>query len=233
MIKIADEIELDNFISSHQFGVVSFVNPHSLYTASIDDRFRCALENNVINCLDGVGASSTYKYFAGSGKRITGRTAYKKCVKFALETEMSLIYLCSSNRAKKQLEGKVPINSDIIVVPRLNNQNDVIAFVQGLLIPDNAILFTGISSPKQDILADEIIKRFNVKIFCIGAVVDFVAELQKPCPEILSRYGFEWLFRLVTNPKRLANRTLISLPSYFYLIARRRIIIGKDGFQFQ
>ena len=93
MIKIADEIELDNFISSDQFGVVSFVNPHSLYNASIDDRFRCALENNVMNCLDGVGASLTYRYFAGSGKRITGRMAYKKCVKFALETEMSLMFI--------------------------------------------------------------------------------------------------------------------------------------------
>lgn len=233
MIKIADEIKLERFISSDQLGVVSFVNPHSLYTASIDDRFRFALQNNVLNCLDGVGASLTFRYFTGSGKRITGRMAYNKIIRSAVDTEKNFVFLCSSDRAKKLLKRKVPSNSEIVVVPRLNNHYDILDFAQRLIVPENAILLMGISSPKQDILADEIIKRCNVKIFCIGAVVDFVAGIQNPCPEILSRYGFEWLFRLMTNPKRLANRTLISLPSYFYLIARRRILISIDGFQFQ
>lgn len=60
-------------------------------------------------------------------------------------------------------------------------------------------IYLGISSPKQNLLAF-FIKEFlnDCNIFCIGAVLDdMILNNNRKYPK-----GFEWLFRLLENPKR-------------------------------
>ncbi|MEW5818273.1 MAG: WecB/TagA/CpsF family glycosyltransferase, partial [Spirochaetota bacterium] len=39
-----------------------------------------------------------------------------------------------------------------------------------------------------------------------------------------NRYGLEWLPRLLKEPGRLWNRTLISAPKFMYYIVKERIL---------
>jgi N-acetylglucosaminyldiphosphoundecaprenol N-acetyl-beta-D-mannosaminyltransferase len=54
----------------------------------------------------------------------------------------------------------------------------------------------------------------------VGAAFDFLAGVKPQAPRWLRDHGFEWLFRLVTEPKRLWRRYLIDYPLFVcYLLA--------------
>jgi exopolysaccharide biosynthesis WecB/TagA/CpsF family protein len=64
---------------------------------------------------------------------------------------------------------------------------------------------------------------------CIGASVDFLTGKQQRAPVWIQKAGFEWLHRLLSDPRRLASRYLLECPRIFYLIwwGRRKSQLGK------
>lgn len=69
------------------------------------------------------------------------------------------------------------------------------------------IVLLGLGSPKQEFFAARAIKRHPHLVFiCIGAALDFLVGEQARAPAVMRNNGLEWLYRLVTNPKRLGKR---------------------------
>lgn len=74
------------------------------------------------------------------------------------------------------------------------------------------ILMIGMGMPRQEHWAIDnfdALKPATNMILNAGAAFDYVAGVVPMAPRWLSRCGFEWLFRLVIEPKRLAGRYLI------------------------
>ena len=77
------------------------------------------------------------------------------------------------------------------------------------------VVWVGISSPKQDIYAKRLSKYLNVHyVFTVGAAFDFFTGNVKQAPRQVQRSGFEWLFRLLMEPKRLWKRYLYVIPTF-------------------
>lgn len=72
------------------------------------------------------------------------------------------------------------------------------------------ILFVGMGMPLQERWIFENHTDLNTHvIFPIGALVDYYANAISTPPRLFSKYGFEWLFRLLDEPKRLWKRYLV------------------------
>ncbi|HUD94055.1 WecB/TagA/CpsF family glycosyltransferase [Sphingobium sp.] len=60
---------------------------------------------------------------------------------------------------------------------------------------------------------------------CVGASLDFLTGEQRRTPEWMQLLSMEWLFRLLTNPRRLWRRYMIEgpaiLPIYRHWLAQR------------
>jgi exopolysaccharide biosynthesis WecB/TagA/CpsF family protein len=69
------------------------------------------------------------------------------------------------------------------------------------------IVFVAVGPPKQELWItrhrDEL--DFGVAL-CIGAGMDYFAGVQRRCPPFLARVGAEWIWRLLSEPKRLGRR---------------------------
>ncbi len=52
----------------------------------------------------------------------------------------------------------------------------------------------------------------------VGAAFDFAAGRQRQAPRFVQRSGFEWLYRLVQRPRRLARRYIINNPRFVGLL---------------
>jgi N-acetylglucosaminyldiphosphoundecaprenol N-acetyl-beta-D-mannosaminyltransferase len=48
----------------------------------------------------------------------------------------------------------------------------------------------------------------------VDAAFDFLSEAKPRAPLWMQQHGFEWLFRLVTEPRRLAHRYLVDNPIF-------------------
>jgi len=89
------------------------------------------------------------------------------------------------------------------------------------------ILFVGVGTPKQEKWASKYCNQLNVgPILGVGAAFDFVACNIKRAPQMVQRSGFEWLWRLMSDPKRLWKRYLINDPK-FVLLSLRELRRGK------
>jgi bacterial polymer biosynthesis proteins, WecB/TagA/CpsF family len=87
------------------------------------------------------------------------------------------------------------------------------------------VLAVGVGAPKQEkFICKYKDKLTNIKIFlAIGATIDFEAGNIKRAPKWLSEAGLEWLYRLLSEPRRLWKRYLIHGPSFFWLIFKQRL----------
>ena len=49
------------------------------------------------------------------------------------------------------------------------------------------------------------------KIFNVGAAMDFLTKKKKEAPDLIQKFGLEWLYRLVTDFKYSKNNTSIEI----------------------
>lgn len=74
------------------------------------------------------------------------------------------------------------------------------------------ILAVGLGSPKQEKFIYKYRDKMNVPLsLAIGASIDFEAGNKKRAPRFMSEAGFEWLYRLCKEPRRMFMRNLTSL----------------------
>jgi N-acetylglucosaminyldiphosphoundecaprenol N-acetyl-beta-D-mannosaminyltransferase len=77
------------------------------------------------------------------------------------------------------------------------------------------VLWVGVGTPKQHILADCIRGHAQVRvILTVGAAFDFLAGVKAQAPAFLQRNGLEWAFRLASEPRRLWRRYLLGNPAF-------------------
>jgi N-acetylglucosaminyldiphosphoundecaprenol N-acetyl-beta-D-mannosaminyltransferase len=84
------------------------------------------------------------------------------------------------------------------------------------------IVLVALGAPKQEIFSEESREALSPAVLiCVGASLDFIAGVAKRAPAWISKVGFEWLYRLAQEPKRLASRYLLRDPEFFLIVARQ------------
>jgi N-acetylglucosaminyldiphosphoundecaprenol N-acetyl-beta-D-mannosaminyltransferase len=93
------------------------------------------------------------------------------------------------------------------------------------------IVFVGLGCPKQEAWMAR--QRGSVKAVMIGvgAAFDFLSGVKPQAPSLVRRWGFEWLFRLVTEPRRLWRRYLQQNPRFVLLFGRQLLTARTQGFR--
>jgi len=73
-----------------------------------------------------------------------------------------------------------------------------------------AVLWVGIGCPKQEKWMYEHREKLNAPVMLgVGAAFDFLAGTKPQAPAWMRDNGFEWVFRLVTEPRRLWRRYIV------------------------
>ncbi len=87
------------------------------------------------------------------------------------------------------------------------------------------VLAVGVGAPKQEKWIYKYKNQLpNIKVFmAIGATLDFEAGNRPRSPEWMSKYGVEWAFRLMSEPKRLWKRYLIEDLPFFWLVFQQKL----------
>ena len=90
------------------------------------------------------------------------------------------------------------------------------------------VLIIGLGMPRQEewILAHR--DRLQVKLIMTGgAVFNYLAGIEKRAPKWMLRYGLEWLFRFLLEPKRMFRRYIIGNPSFMIRVLVDVVRSGK------
>ena len=109
------------------------------------------------------------------------------------------------------------------------NEENEISKILNLQKPD--FMWVGLSTPKQEIFMSKYSHKFNVGIMIgVGAAFPIRAGKIKDAPNWIKNSGFQWLFRLIQDPKRLWKRYLDIIPRFIFLILLQ--LFGIKEFSF-
>lgn len=87
-------------------------------------------------------------------------------------------------------------------------------------------VFFGVGAPKSEIWVDEHRELLgDCYALCVGAGLEFFVGVKSRGPEWMRSIGLEWLWRLGSEPRRLAYRYLVS--SWAFLAAVRNDLAGR------
>jgi N-acetylglucosaminyldiphosphoundecaprenol N-acetyl-beta-D-mannosaminyltransferase len=86
------------------------------------------------------------------------------------------------------------------------------------------LVWVGVGTPAQNVLAHHLAKESGRVIIGVGAAFEFLSGKKTEAPSWVSRMGIEWLFRLVTEPKRLWRRYLIGNAVFLFALLKHRLI---------
>lgn len=93
-----------------------------------------------------------------------------------------------------------------------------------------SLICVGLGCPRQEIWAYEFKDQVSMPVLAVGAAFNFHAGELDQAPGTLQRYGLEWAYRLVKEPKRLWRRYLVLNPYYLGLLAAQRLGFMKRRF---
>jgi N-acetylglucosaminyldiphosphoundecaprenol N-acetyl-beta-D-mannosaminyltransferase len=106
----------------------------------------------------------------------------------------------------------------------------VLSFIRELK-PD--IIWVGLSTPKQELWLHMHMKKIGSGVgIGVGAAFDLLSGTTRQAPRWIQRSGFEWLFRMAMEPRRLCKRYFFVVPRFaWFLLAvliKTRVTGGSD-----
>ncbi len=106
----------------------------------------------------------------------------------------------------------------------ISSEPEVSRCIEFVVATQAPLTFLAVGMPQQEILAYQLANHPQARGvgLCIGASIDFLTGAQRRAPIWVQKAGFEWLHRLLSNPRRLASRYLIECPRIFYLMWTKR-----------
>ncbi|KKQ41184.1 MAG: Glycosyl transferase, WecB/TagA/CpsF family [Candidatus Magasanikbacteria bacterium GW2011_GWA2_37_8] len=209
--------KVDEFFGSSKQNKIFTPNPEMLVDAQKDEYFKKVLNSGELNVCDGFGLA-----LVGKLHRYAGVDLLLDICKLAEAKNKSVFLLGSGSdevleKTKENLLKQFPKLQTVgwdkggklqIVDFRLqvdNNENEKIVSDINSLTPD--ILFVAFGHSKQEKwIHENLAKMPSVKIAMgVGGSFDYISGKIKRAPRLMRKFGLEWIYRLIKEPKRIGR----------------------------
>ena len=222
--------EIGRLVRGRERGLVLNVNAHCLNLCYEDPKLRDFFNGAEVVFCDGAGVMLGARIL---GRRIPERITYAewawRLAAFAAAQGFSLYFLGGrpgvAREAARQLMQSYP---DLKIAGVRHGYFDHPAENKAVVAEINAvapdILLVGLGMPLQEHWLMENGHRLNVGVALTGgAVFDYVSGTLRRGPRLLTENGFEWLARLLVEPRRLWRRYLVGNPLFLLRVFCQRL----------
>lgn len=161
-------------------------------------------------------------------ERVAGIDLMLELIRLA-ETKQYMVYFLGAHdeTLTKFLEIVIERFPDIQIAGFRNgyfNDEESDSIVQQVRQTKPAMLFVGISSPKKEYWLSENLNALGVPfVMGVGGSFDVLAGKVRRAPVWMQRTGFEWLYRVLQEPRRLWKRYLVGNTQFLFLVIREYI----------
>ncbi len=221
--------EIGRLVRKRQRGLVLNVNARCLNLCYEDSKLRDFLNSAEIVFCDGAGVMLAARIL---GRRIPARITYAdwawQLADFAAARNFSLYFLGArpgvAQAAARRLKERYP---DLEVAGVHHgyfdrSKNEAVVEEINAAAPD--ILLVGLGMPLQEYWLMENRHKLDAGLALTGgAVFDYVSGRLRRGPRLLVGSGFEWLARLLVEPRRLWRRYLVGNPLFLVRVVRQRL----------
>jgi len=220
---------IGRLVDAKQGGYICTPNVDHVVLAETDLAFRDSYARADLVVVDGMPIVWASKLLdVPLPERISGSDLILPLMKLAAERGWRVYLLGAgpgtAEEAGRRIQQRYPVqivgyDSPRVSTERGSEQNEPILRRVREAKPD--LLLVALGSPKQETWIGQVAEQLRPTVAIgIGAGLDFIAGRAKRAPEWVGRAGFEWLYRLVHEPRRLWRRYLVNDPKFARVLLR-------------
>ncbi len=197
---------------------ICFSNVHTLVTAVENEEYREALNGSGITFPDGAPVAARLRATGNArARRVAGPDFMQEVMKETSDGHVKHFFYGSTPETLRALTGELKSAYPSLCIsgayaPPLgklseNEEKEIVRIINEAS-PD--IIWVGLGAPAQELFMADHKKVFRGVMMGVGAAFDFLARTKKRAPVFMQKMHLEWLYRLVTEPKRLAGRYFVT-----------------------
>ena len=206
---------------------VAICNANTLVQCVKNINLREAVNKFDIKTPDGYPVAKARSYLKKSPfERVDGYKVFLKTIEAGLENDTKHFFFGSSkvitDKMCEKLKEKYPnINIAGVFNPEIFNVDELTLKYNSFFNDvDTDIVWVSLGFPKQELFINNINSN-NTNFVGVGAVFEWVAGTKVKAPEWIADLGFEWILRLIQEPKRLFKRYLIDNTLFIYYFLKQ------------
>lgn len=201
------------------------VNPEKVMTAQRDDQIKQLINQSTFQIADGVGILIASRLKGGAIRsRVTGVDMMSRLLQMAEQGQYSVYFYGAKEEIIQKAIHNIQMKYPLLKIAGYTNgyEKNETKIVSSIHNSGAQLVFVALGSPKQELWIERNLSQLpNVQVFQgVGGSIDVFSGTVKRAPEAFQKIGMEWLYRLLTNPKRFKRQ--LNLPLFLW-----KVIVSK------
>ena len=219
---------IDHAISKNKFTQHVVVNVAKLVNMQND----LVLSNSIRECdiinIDGMGIVLGARFLGYKiPERVAGIDLFLKLISMSAKKNYPIYLLGSKDEVVKNTATKLRL-----LYPKINiagyhhgyfweNEEEI---VKKIKVSGAKLLFVAITSPKKENFINRWKEKLGVTfVMGVGGTFDVISGKINQAPLWMQKYGLEWFFRIIQEPRRMWKRYLVTNTLYLYLLIKEKL----------
>ena len=165
-------------------------------------------------------------------ERVAGIDLMLNVIKLADKKKYKVYFLGAKyfiiNKAIEQIKSQYPNLQIVGYRDGYFSESEEEKVTKGIKDSEADILFVGMSSPRKELFLKKYINYMQIPfVMGVGGSFDVIAGYIKRAPIWMQKIGSEWLYRLVSEPKRMWKRYLITNTLFLWMILKALLLKRK------
>lgn len=225
-----------NWARERSSKAVCIANVHMLIEAYQQPDFATILRKADLVTPDGMPLVWMLKMLGAAHQdRVAGLDVLKAVCTRAPELNVSVFFLGSQqavlDKMKERLEREFPTLAIAGMEPlpfRPMTQEEDEALIRKINESGAGIVFVALGCPKQEAWIAQHKGQINSVMIGLGGAFPVYAGIHKRAPLVVRSLGFEWLYRLLQEPRRLWGRYRRTIPVFIWLASKQLLTSMKQ-----
>lgn len=206
--------------------MVFFVNAHNLNLRHKNAEYFEALRNAHLVMPDGIGVRIAARMMGTRlSDNLNGTDLLPMILEAAEREDLSVFMLGAEqdvlDRARRNIEARHP---NLRIAGTRNGffaREDEPSINEQINASGADVVIVGMGTPRQELWAGRNRPELNAgMIFCMGGILDFMGGKNARAPQWMREAGFEWIYRIVQEPRRMWKRYVVGNPEFLLRAAR-------------
>jgi exopolysaccharide biosynthesis WecB/TagA/CpsF family protein len=209
---------------------------HGVMTGVADNAHRYRLNHLDLVTPDGqpVRWALNLLYRTGLRERVYGPTLTVRLLDAAAAEGLPVYFYGSTTEVLDRLTANVRTRWPSLVIAgaqpsrfRVATPAEKAETVERIRRSGARLVFVGLGCPRQEVFCFEHRELVDAPLLAVGAAFPYHAGTLSEPPDFIQRWGLQWVYRLMQEPRRLWRRYLLLNPKYVVLLVGQRVGLWK------
>jgi N-acetylglucosaminyldiphosphoundecaprenol N-acetyl-beta-D-mannosaminyltransferase len=208
-----------------QSRMVFVANVHMLIEAWQNPDFANVMKKADLVTPDGLPLVWMLKLMGAKGaERAAGMDIFQETCKKASQAQISVFLLGSKPEILNKICQRMRTEFPILKIAGVESPpfrplglTPDMDMIQTINASGAGIVFVALGCPKQELWMSQHRDNIPAVMIGVGGVFPVYAGALKQTPKLIQNAGFEWLFRLMQEPRRLWKRYAVTIPIFIWL----------------